>query len=346
MTEPIIELLPPGPFPPHGQEPPATLDLAVRLRDQLFTSGFVAGLARNALIGGLKSATACRDRERMATLVQALVDTWPAAALVDEARERWTAGPDAASLAVLARVSWIAQLSLGWNALPEGIWPMPSASWVVHQVGARPVRLVSRGPMDGADTIGEYLSIPVETAHSKSQTRLAVLSGEELATRRAELASRLVEGEIAAVWFTSEVPADAASQLALAEIRLESDYQLGVERYGQAALELAGPIPSWEQLLCAPPPGEPGEVLVAQCNGLILPGTPAGLMEGETDPAGWLLWPLPCFPLAVHPVAVSILNQLDGQRNGRELAEAMDAPLEAVQEILQQLVQVGAATAA
>jgi hypothetical protein len=170
------------------------------------------------------------------------------------------------------------------------------------------------------------------------------VSADELASRREELARRLVHAEIAAVAVEGELPADTQTVLALGEMRLEGLAQRAYERFGAAGL-LAPRAPSFSEILRPAPSGVQGEKLRQACDTAILPGPPSALARGEGSPVGWLLWRGPYASVPVQPEAVALLGALDGTRDLAEVAEALGAPANVVAEMAQQLVKLGAATA-
>ena len=85
---------PPGPFLPHGEEPPGVIDLGIRFRDQLLHSAVFSRSVRQILRDRL-GAVAQSGRLAMAPgLTDALLHTWPLAYQIDDAVETWTRGPD------------------------------------------------------------------------------------------------------------------------------------------------------------------------------------------------------------------------------------------------------------
>jgi hypothetical protein len=60
---------------------------------------------------------------------------------------------------------------------------------------------------------------------------------------------------------------------------------------------------------------------------------------------GWLLWDAAVRPVMVAPVAVAVLGALDGERDSQAIATLLKGPPELVQEVLDELVHLGAATA-
>ncbi|TNE88954.1 MAG: hypothetical protein EP330_13160 [Deltaproteobacteria bacterium] len=156
-----MKLLPPGPYLPHGAEPADTIDLGVRLRDGLYTRDAVRR-ARESLGQLLPVVIHHGDFEAASRVCQAWLETWPAAALVDEAREAWTEGAADTARPVLERVTELHGLSRGWDLLDSGMALMPDLSWLADQIGANgDAVLVSRGEDDGSELLAELLDTTV-----------------------------------------------------------------------------------------------------------------------------------------------------------------------------------------
>lgn len=341
-----LELLPPGPFPPWG---PArrgnSLDLGALLRDQLLSRRTLGGPIRKLLQARLAHALEGQQWARAAELMASWLDTWPVGAAVDPALSAWLARPTAADLAVLARASELACAALGWQPQAGTPWPQPSAAWIREQVEGRPVHLRTRGPEDGRQLVCEALGVAAGPEEVELHLPPVLdLPGEALAGRRAEVARALVRGEVGAVRLTTPLPPGAAARLALGELRLEGDHQRAFEAWGRAGLRVEG-FATWEEQLLAAPAGEEGAILQATADPLLAPGTPASLRRGELRDTGWLLWEAPFQPVPVHPVAVACLRALDGERDAAAVAAEVQGPLDQVQAVLSELVQLGAATA-
>ena len=159
---------------------------------------------------------------------------------------------------------------------------------------------------------GAPLDIPITQALPPYESLL----GEELADRRAELAQKALNGEIWAIECTTPVPLDAASQLALGELRMEACAQHAFEKYGKVGL-LAPQAPSWEEALGRAPAGKEGENLRLLCDLALLPSTPQKLSRGECSATAWLLWNGPAQPLPIHPGVYQLLKNI---KNGKAAA--------------------------
>ncbi|MEC8425314.1 MAG: hypothetical protein VX000_16130, partial [Myxococcota bacterium] len=318
-------VLPPAPFPPLGTEAAGTLDLGVRLRDQLFVSAAVGGPLRQALAGRLGTAVETEQWHAAARLLEAFLDSFPVASLVDAARMRWTEGPDPQALAVLARAGELVCLAMDWKAGPDGCWPWPSDAWMEGTVGTVGVSAVEqRDAQDGAELLAVLLGeVPVqEGILAEVLPPHATVSGERLAERREELCGWLARGELTAVRVTGEVPADPATLLALGEIRLEGARQAALERFGVSGLR-AGSVVDWKEQLRPQATAPVHGPLVPRCEATVLPGTPSRLARGDARPVGWLLWNAPSAPVAVQPAAIAVLRELDGERDLAAIAAAL-----------------------
>jgi hypothetical protein len=336
---------PPAPFPPLGAELPGTLDLGVRLRDQLFVGAVLSGPLRQALSGRLGQAVNAGEWRGAARLLAAYLDSYPLAALLDAARLRWTDGPDPDALAVLARAGELVCLAMDWQAGPDGCWPWPSTAWIEGTIGGVGVSAVEqRDPQDGAEQLALLLGeVPVdEGILSEVLPPHATVSGERLAERREELCGWLARGDLTAVRVTGELPDDPAARLALGEIRLEGERQAALERFGLAGLR-AGSVRDWKAQLRPQATAPVHGPLVPRCSAAVLPGTPGRLARGDASPVGWLLWNAPTAPVAVQPAAVAVLRELDGERDLAAVAGSLEAPPEAVQAVAAELCRVGAA---
>ncbi len=319
--------LPPGLFPPSVTSDDGLPDLAARLWRSFFDPAWMAMDGRARLEDRLALAVDGAEWERAAELLAAFVDTWPLSASIAEAGCAWRDQADLRALCIIARTAEVVRLALGWDLLDDGCWLVPPASWLRR---------------------GESAGSLLPSTLPASVQRVAAT---ELAAQRARLASALALGELSAVLVDGEPPADAATQLALGELRLEGSHQVLVERYGLAAVrvprECVDRARRWqdEDLLDTPLPGTPGPVLTARCQGRFMPGPHSAVRAGRPQRVGYLLWDAPVRPVMVAPVAVAVLQVLDGVRDTTAVAEALGGPRDQVQAILDELVAMGAATA-
>jgi hypothetical protein len=340
-------LRPIGPFPPVGAEAPGEVDLGVRLRDRCLCRDFLVGLVRGGLWSGLAAAVEAERYAQASELLRMWLESWPLAALVDPARRQWTRGASPEALGVLVRVSELVRAATAWPALGTGPWPAPDAAWLASAAGAPADgrwQLVGRGIADGSDVVAGAIAVDRAEPQPLSLPPTLAVAGELLAARRHELTRAIARGELAAVEITSPVPPDAASQLALGELRMESDCQVAYEQVGIAGL-VAGGLEPWDAGLLPVPTGRLGRHLRATCQTFLLPGTPQRLRQGQTDTIGWLVWEGPHRPVAVHPVAVETLRAMDGRRDVAGVASQLGLDADALLPVVEELARVGALVA-
>lgn len=339
-----LVLRPVGPFLTGAAEAPGTIDLGVRLRESYFTSAAISGPARAALAEGLRAALAEGDGEAAAERMVAWVQSWALAAMVDEARARWTQRPDGAALAVLVAAAELLALAKGWPLGADGRWPEPGLDWVQEQLqGARPDAVERRHPDDGAEELAARLGLPVIDGPPLPLPPVEAIPGEALAARRAELCGAIARGELAALRFTSPLPDDLPTRLALGELHLESDLQPRLERLGLAGLTV-NEAPSLAELLTPAPPGAPGEPRRRLCDVAIMPGPPSALRAGRPRATAWLLFRGPHPPIPTIVEAGRLLQALDGQRPFAEAAHAAGLTPPQAAELAEALRGLGALT--
>ncbi len=365
--------LAPGPFPPVDPPEPDTedelvddfdapepetefvftgeiVDLGATFRDRLYTGHHMDGRARSALQTHLKLALEAGDLARGAELLTAWADTWSLSAMVDDANEQWSVEPDGPSLAVLARAAEVVGMALHWTPSPNGPWPWPDDKALRSACGSVDSStdvVLQRHPLDGAERLAEVLGLPLEQGEPLELPAHVLVGPGELVNRRAELGAALADGTYAAVVLTSEPWDTPATALARGELRLEGAAQVSTDRYGLAGL-LAPAAPTWADVRSPAPATDPtglglDTVLDAACDAALVPGPPGRLRRGDLDTVGVLLWVGPHPPVWVAPVAVHVLRGLDGARSLGALAEAMQAPPEAMLEVAADLMRVGAA---
>jgi len=341
----VSSLLPPGPFPPlaSGEGEGERVDLAVRLQREFFQEAWLAGEGRRRLERRLALAVDLCRWPRAADLLQAWLDSWPLAQLVEPALAAWQARPAAGPLAQLQRVSELVRLAWGWRALPGTPWCLPAPGWV-RQQAPEALEIQARSQGDGALELGADLSLPVRGV-AALPAGLGLVRGEELVSRRAQLCRALAQGRLQAVRVQPPIPELPEAGLALGELRLEGQRQASYERWGEAGLRVRGEA-SWDESLESHAAGQAGAVLRATCEGRFLPGPPGRLRQGDVQRVGYLLWRASLRPVAVHPVAVVVLQALDGVKDPAALAQQLGAPPERLRELLAELLALGAATAA
>jgi hypothetical protein len=340
----VITLLPPAPFPPQATERPGEVDLAVRLWDGFFTAAWLGGPARVRLEERLALAVDGASWERAAALLGCLLDCWPCAALIDGAREAWDEQRAPWALATLARVAELVRQAQAWDGLSAGPWCLPDAAWVRSQLPGAAAWLQRRCTADGAATLATALGIPLR-GRPEDPEGLALVDAGDLPRCRAQLGAALARGRQRAVLLQGPLPPGPDAALALGEFRLEGSHQRVFEAFGLAGLQLEPDTPPapWAASLTAPPAGRPGPVLRAKAAGRFLPGPAGALAQGRPQRVGFLLWEGPHPPLAVAPVAVAVLQSLDGQRDATAVAEALRGPVDQVQLIMDELIGLGAA---
>jgi hypothetical protein len=241
-----------------------------------------------------------------ADTVRAWSHSWPVAAMVEDAWNAWTEARAGTALAVLAHCTELVRMA--GSQVQEDLW---------------------------LQALGSQLDLPP----------VAQVPGESLSEQRASLCRALVQGDAVAVHFTSPVPSDPASQLALGEVRLEAQAQEAFESHGVCGI-LAGRVPSFVDTLTTAPTGQWGDHLRCMCHLRRIPGPPGKIARGQVQNVGWLLWDGPHPPVTVHPIAADLLGALDGKRTLAEAAGAAALPVEEATTILRELVTIGAATAA
>lgn len=154
-----MRILPPGPWLPSGEEPADTVDIGIRMRDSLYTHAALAEI-RESFGQLLPVVLHHQDFEAASRVCQAWLETWPAGALVDEARESWTVAPTSAARAVLERVTELHGLARGWQVLSSGMALMPDAGWLAGELRESGV-VVSRGEDDGSEQVAALLGTTV-----------------------------------------------------------------------------------------------------------------------------------------------------------------------------------------
>ena len=222
-------------------------------------------------------------------------------------------------------------------------WPVGSIIQVADQRWQTACDPLGLAVLDRARQILSLLSPSIpELPLPKELPPHREIAGEALAGVRAELCTAAAKGEIAAVLFSSPVPLEPVSQLALGELRMEASAQLSTERYGKAGL-LAPNAPSFEHTLGRAPSGRVGPQLRRTCDMAKLPGTPARLQKGDARPVGWLLWNGPAKPLPVTDPVYQLLQNIEA--GPAVAAEQAGISFEDAQDIIRELVNLGALSA-
>ena len=122
---------------------------------------------------------------------------------------------------------------------------------------------------------------------------------------------------------------------------MEAKSQSAVEMYGLPGLMVPDAQP-FNTLLGAAPAGRPGAKLQRACDVAILPGIPAQLARGQSQPVGWLLWAGPARPLPIMPIAFEVLRRISLSVD--EISNELGVDKDQVEQIVQEMVSIGAAT--
>lgn len=184
----MTRIRPARPFPPHGCEDGQALDLGIRLRDAIFRRAHVERVVRPALAKRLEATVEQQRWMDAAVLVEAFVDTWPAASLVDEARTAWTAGPDPRALAILFRVALLGSIATGSSE----VWPTVGPVLARKLIGNRLVSAVEhRHPEDNAHALAGWLDAPVVRVDPPEPRAPAAHEAPTLATLLGPMAAGL-----------------------------------------------------------------------------------------------------------------------------------------------------------
>ena len=338
MGEPTT-VRPPGPFLPHGDEPEGVIDLGIRMREHLLHAAVFSQSVRQILaerLGGVARA----GRLAMAPgLAEALLHTWPLAHQIDGAREAWRQGPDPQALAVLVRACHVISMALGWPDTVDRVWPMPDPDWILGQTGEGEFRVVPRGPRDGAPAVASVLDAWLVDADPVTLPPVAVVQGDELASRLDELLAQASAGKVVAIRVETPVPWDADSQAALKAVQDTMPAQQAFHRYGHAGL-ICPSAPTYEDTLTDAPKGHVAERPLSLCDALLLPHLDD---DGRAGTAGALAWNDGAYaPVLVHPFAVDVLELLDGTLTAVEVATKLSVSEDLMATILEQLAEVGA----
>lgn len=285
-----------------------------------------------------------KQPERLAgatDFVLSLVDTWPLGALIDDARRRWTDGPDPAALAVLVRATEVIGPVLGWPRSLDRRWPMPDEAWMRAQVGDQPAVVVPRGPRDGSSAAIVALEVPRAPSDPLSLPPTLTAHAERLSDDADALYAALERGEIVAVHLEGVVPDEPDALCARERLREASPAQAALDWYGLAGLA-AGAHVAWADTLGTAPAGQPGPKPQRVCDALVLPWPGRA---GQAEDRGVLAWDGPYAPVWVHADAIKVLGRLDGQTSIEEVAAAVHGPVSLVERIVGELIALGAATA-
>lgn len=334
-----IRVHPPGPYPPTGEELPGEVDLGVRLRDTLYRRAVVLD-ARKALYGNIRMASRSAQQVLMALpAIDAFVDTYPLAAMIDDAVASWKQEPTPDALTVLRRGADVLGSVLGWPRSVDRRWPLPDEGWMRRQVDG-PAIVVPRGPRDGSAATAVALDA-VFGARESDYPKQVVIHGDELVARVPELLEQMAEDGQITVDVAGWIPWDDASQQAFHQLAESTPLQAAYARCGLAALA-AGGGGDFADLLGTAPPGELGERLRAVGEAVVVPHLAE---NGSVEPHGVLVWDDHYAPVRVNPVVTSLIEALADQPTIDQLAERLKSERTVVEDVVRQLVEVGAVTA-
>ncbi|MCB9741873.1 MAG: hypothetical protein H6741_23605 [Alphaproteobacteria bacterium] len=296
-------------FPAAGPARPE--DLGRRLRDQLFTAAELSGPTRAGLARQLQEAVQGKRYAEAAVLLEATLDTWPVAALVEEALAGWVAGSaDPEDLDLLARAASLISVGRGWAPFARGPWPLPDPATLrgLLPEGASQLAVV----VDDGYSLRLAAQLGLEPSHfAVLDAPVIPLDAERLLADAPALIGDLLRGVVCALDWRGDPPEGAEAQLAWGELRMEASHQALFERYGPPGVTLAR-AGRWQDRLLEPEPGTPGEHLKPVVTWAILPGTPATLAQGSVQPVCTLFFPGPRRPVPVVPVVAALLASLEG----------------------------------
>jgi hypothetical protein len=298
--------------------------------------------ARKRLSGLLGQATTPQMIVRTMHLVQPFLDTWPLASLIEGARTQWADRADARSLAVMARTAHVVGFAVGWPESLDRRWPMPSPDWIKEQVPAGDRWMVPRGHADGAIAAAVHLDARLLPAEPDGLPTWLDVPPEDLGPKLNRILDALRKGAAVAVRVTGPVPVDAETLDALSAIRAEAPMQEAIERYGLAGL-LVGDVVKFDALLQKPAAGKPGERVRRVCDVTVVPGLDD---NNKPEALGVLAWDGPFAPVIVVAGAVEVARRLDGVMSCEDIAHDLETSPEAVRRVVDELVGIGAATAA
>ena len=272
--------------------------------------------------------------------IESLLDTWPLAAMIDDAVQTWVEGPDPTALAVMARCAEVVAPAVGWPLSIDRRWPMPDEAWIRDSAGEGPFEVIGRGPRDAAPAVAVSLDAPLGEPERLDLPVVLTAAGDQIVAQLDDLVGALKSGRAAAIRFDTPVPWDEASRAALKTLQEVSSLQASFEKYGQAAL-VTGPVPAWQDLLETAPPGQPSDTPTRICDAVFLPVLNG---QGEPETVGCLLWEAPFKAVTIRPAGVEVLRRLDGATSYAQIAEALESSEDNIAGVVKQLVKLGAAS--
>lgn len=335
-----IRVFPPGPYPPSGHEPEGVVDLGIRLRDTLYRRSVVLD-ARNALQNSIRLASRS-PRQLLMSLpsIDAFIDSWPLAAMVDDAVATWRVEPNPHALAVLHRTAEVVGSVLGWPRSVDRRWPLPDEAWMRRQVEG-PAEVVRRGPRDGSAAVAMALDCGFGASEKISLPAMLEIHGDELVARLDEAILALAKDEVRAVEVDGWIPWDDDSQTAIAVLRESQPLQGAYAHFGLAALEAGGGVP-FAKLLQPAPKGVVADQMRRVGDAVVIPNMDNA---GNIHPVGVLCWDDHYEPVRVNPVAITVLDAIGTHHDLDAVAASLQAERAEVMALVEQLADVGAITA-
>lgn len=336
-----VRVYPPGPFPPTGTEQEGTVDLGIRLRDTLYRRSVVLD-ARGALQASIRMASRSPRQLLMALpSIDAFLDSWPLASMIEDAVLTWRTDPNPEALAVLHRTSEVVGSVLGWPRSVDRRWPLPDEAWMRRQVDDAAVVVVRRGPRDGSAAVAMALDAGFAPAEPLPLPELLQVHGDELAVRIDDLADGLKSGIVQTVDVDGWIPWDDASQAAAEKLRNATPLQRAYTHFGLGALVAGGGLP-FAEILEDAPAGQIGEQMRRVGDAVLVPSMDG---SGNIHPIGVLCWDDRYHPVKVNPVAITVLDAVGVHNDLDAVARALKADRGEVMPLIEQLAEVGAVTA-
>lgn len=273
--------------------------------------------------------------------IDAFIDSWPLASMVDDAVVAWRTNPTPHALAVLHRTAEVVGSVLGWPRSVDRRWPLPDEAWMRRQVQGQQVVVSRRGPRDGSAAVAMALDAPFGEPNMLSLPALLEIHGDELTARCDEAVAALAADDVKAVDIDGWTPWDDDSQAAAVRLRSATPLQNAYSTFGLAALVAGGGRP-FAELLEDAPTGTVAPVMRRVGDAVIVPGMDA---HGNIHPVGVLCWDDHYKPVRVNPVAITVLDAIGVHGDLDAVAESLEAERSEMMGLVEQLASVGAVTA-